>query len=57
MAKYLPSREGGEVNIPKIENIPEILKIFPRLKRIIVLVYTHEVISTKSERKPFKSAI
>ena len=28
-----------------------------RLKRIIVLVYTHEVISTKSERKPFKSTI
>ena len=29
----------------------------PRLKRIIVLVYTHEVISTKSERKPLKSTI
>ena len=29
----------------------------PRLRRIIVLVYTHEVISTKSERKPFKSTI
>ena len=29
----------------------------PRLRRIIVLVYTHEVISTKSERKPFKSRI
>ena len=28
-----------------------------RLKRIIVLVYTHEVISTKSERKPLKSTI
>ena len=29
----------------------------PRLKRIIVLAYTHEVISTKSERKPLKSMI
>ena len=29
----------------------------PRLKRIIVLVYKHEVISTKSERKPLKSTI
>ena len=29
----------------------------PRLKRIIVLVYTHEVISTKSERKTLKSTI
>ena len=29
----------------------------PRLKRIIVLVYAHEVISTKSERKPLKSTI
>ena len=29
----------------------------PRLKRTIVLVYTHEVISTKSERKPLKSTI
>ena len=29
----------------------------PRLKRIVVLVYTHEVISTKSERKPSKSTI
>ena len=29
----------------------------PRLKRIIVLVYTHEVISAKSERKPLKSTI
>ena len=29
----------------------------PRLKRIIVLVYTHEVISTKSGRKPLKSTI
>ena len=29
----------------------------PRLKRIIVLVYTQEVISTKSERKPLKSTI
>ena len=29
----------------------------PRLKRIIVLVYTHKVISTKSERKPLKSTI
>ena len=28
-----------------------------RLRRIIVLVYTHEVISTKSERKPLKSTI
>ena len=27
----------------------------PRLKRIIVLLYTHEVISTKSERKPLKT--
>ena len=27
----------------------------PRLKTIIVLVYAHEVISTKSERKPLKS--
>ena len=29
----------------------------PKLKRIIVLVYTREVISTKSEGKPFKSTI
>ena len=29
----------------------------PRLKRMIILVYTHEVISTKSERKPLKSTI
>ena len=29
----------------------------PRLKGISVLVYTHEVISTKSERKPLKSTI
>ena len=29
----------------------------PRLKRIVVLVYAQEVISTKSERKPLKSTI
>ena len=29
----------------------------PRLKKVIVFVYTHEVISTKSERKPLKSTI
>ena len=29
----------------------------PRLKRIMVLVYTHEVISTKSGKKPLKSTI
>ena len=29
----------------------------PRLKRIIVLVYTHEVISIKSETKPLKNTI
>ena len=29
----------------------------PRLKGISVLVYTHEVISTKSEREPLKSTI
>ena len=29
----------------------------PRLKRIVALVYTHEVISTKSERKPLKGTI
>ena len=51
MAKYLPNRESGEVNISK-DTIH-----MPRLKRIIVLVYTHEVISTKSERKPLKSTI
>ena len=34
-----------------------ILHYSPRLKRMIVLVYTHEVISTKSERKPLKSTI
>ena len=31
--------------------------VFMRLRRIIVLVYTHQVISTKSGRKPFKSTI
>ena len=31
--------------------------VFMRLRRIIVLVYTHQVISTKSGRKPFKSMI
>ena len=36
MAKYLPSRESGEVNIPKATDYS------PRLKRITVLVYTHE---------------
>ena len=49
VAKYLPSRESGEVNSQSHYS--------PRLKRIIVLVYTHEVISTKSERKPLKSTI
>ena len=29
----------------------------PTVKRIIVLVYTHEVFSAKSERKPLKSTI
>ena len=29
----------------------------PKLKRIVVLVYAQEVISTKSERKPLKSTI
>ena len=29
----------------------------PRFKRIVVLVYAQEVISTKSERKPLKSTI
>ena len=29
----------------------------PRLKRIVVLVYAQEVISTKSEKKPLKSTI
>ena len=43
VAKYLLSRESGHYS--------------PRLKIIIVLVYTHEVISTKSERKPLKSTI
>ena len=38
-----------EVNIPKATE--------PRLKRIVVLVYAQEVISTKSERKPLKSTI
>ena len=42
MAVYLANR--GEVNIPKATEI----------ERIIVLVYTHKVISTKSERKPLK---
>ena len=36
VAKYLPSRESGEVNIPKATDYS------PRLKRITVLVYTHE---------------
>ena len=38
-----------ELNIPKATE--------PRLKRIVVLVYAQEVISTKSERKPLKSTI
>ena len=41
-----------------LENIFYTLTVYSRrLKRIIVLVYTHEVISTKSERKPLKSTI
>ena len=39
------------------ENISNATKYSPRLKRIIFLVYTHEEISTKSERKPLKSTI
>ena len=31
--------------------------LFTEIEKIIVLVYTYEVISTKSERKPLKSTI
>ena len=52
MAEYISiEARSGEVNIPKVTIYS------PRLKRIIVLVHTHEVISTKSKRKPLKSTI
>ena len=51
VAKYLPSHKSGEVLKYSQSHYS------PRLKRIIVLVYTQEVISTKSERKPLKSTI
>ena len=53
VARYLPSRESG-VNIRGKYSQSH---YSPRLKRIIVLVYTHELISTKWERKSLKSTI
>ena len=48
--KICTEPRSGEVNISKAT-------IHRDLKRIIVLVYTHEVISAKSEKKPLKSTI